>query len=168
MGSRTGGFFAAVLALMPFVAPAPASAGDGQYLFDDKQRMQIVVNILGEVKQPGEYTLPDGSDVLELISHAGGATEYGNLGHVSLRRRALAPLVAQVGAGAPPPKEGEKIEVDINSYLDDPKSAELPLLQPGDVVTVSRNRTYGWRTFFGMARDVAVVASAYFLYDRSR
>jgi hypothetical protein len=41
-----------------------------------------------------------------------------------------------------------------------------PRLVPGDVVVVSRNSWFGYKRFATVLRDVAVVASAYFLYLR--
>ena len=47
-------------------------------------QLKVVVHIWGEVRSPGEYTVPAGTNILELISKAGGPTEYANMGKVKL------------------------------------------------------------------------------------
>ena len=83
--------------IAPLLAPlfavllhAPAGAQtriDDTYLLGEEQRLEIVVHVLGEVERPGEYRVPDDTDVLEAVSKAGGPTEFAHLGNVSLRRR---------------------------------------------------------------------------------
>ena len=56
--------------LVPAVAFAQ-SQGKG-YLIPQEQGLEMLVHILGEVQKPGEYRVPDHTDVLELIAKAGG------------------------------------------------------------------------------------------------
>ena len=42
------------------------------------ERLMITVHIFGEVRQPGEFLVPDNTNILELISKAGGPTEFSN------------------------------------------------------------------------------------------
>ena len=145
----------------PFSAQAQTAGGRDSYLLGEEKRLQIVVHIIGEVQDPGEYIVSDDTDVLELVAKAGGATEFGNLGGVRLKRRSS---IATAGLSADP--VGSVLEVDLNRYLENENAPDPPVLQPGDVVTVPRNRWRGWRTAFTMIRDVSVVVSTYLLYRR--
>jgi len=125
----------------------------------------MVVYILGEVQRPGEYTVRDRTDLLELLSKAGGPTQLSRLSSVSVRRlstgRPLAPLE---GDTAP---QVEIIRVNVEEILRRNDVKPPPVLQPGDVVFVQRNSWYRWKEVSGVIRDVSVLASAYFLYLRA-
>ena len=54
------------------------------YLIGEEQRLEIIVHVWGEVRQPGEKRVPDGTNILEVISKAGGPTEFSNLSKVLL------------------------------------------------------------------------------------
>jgi polysaccharide export outer membrane protein len=132
---------------------------DDRYLIGEEDRLEMVVHVLGEVQRPGEYRVGDDTDVLELISKAGGPTEFANLGNVSLRRREPFDSVQKAG-------EERLVEIDLTDFLKNRNEPAPPLLYPGDVVTVPRNKMAGWRTAFTLIRDVSVVVSAYLLYLR--
>lgn len=144
-----------------FVTSAPAQTRDGGFVLDQDKRLQIVVHILGEVKSPGDYVVADDTDVLELLAKAGGPTEFANLGSVSLKRRS-----SVAAAGRAPDPAGRVVKVDLAKFLREEDEPDPPILQPGDVVTVSRNKMHSWRTAFTMVRDVSVVVSTYLLYRR--
>jgi len=132
---------------------------DDRYLVGEESRLEMVVHVLGEVTRPGEYRVSDETDVLELISKAGGPTEFANLGDVSLRRREPFDSVQKAG-------EPLLVKIDLTDFLKNRNEPAPPLLYPGDVVTVPRNKMAGWRTAFTLIRDVSVVVSAYLLYLR--
>ena len=135
----------------------PTRTSRDSYLMGEQQGLEMVVHVLGEVKQPGEYRVPDDTDVVELISKAGGPTELANLGSVTVRRHTV------LASG----KESNRVfGVDVSEFLNDEDSPDPPQLAPSDVVMVPRNKTAKWRTAFAMIRDVSVVATAYLLYLR--
>ncbi len=45
-----------------------------RYLLGDEQKLEMIVHVFGEVARPGEYRVADDTNVLELISKAGGPT----------------------------------------------------------------------------------------------
>ena len=150
--------------LLALLVNSQAAAQDtGRYLMGEEKNLQIMVYILGEVDKPGEYFVSDNTDVVELISKAGGATEYSNLGTVSIARtRKHYPADSPVAR-----LEKHIIRYNVGDYLNNPSSLPPPMLQPGDVVYVRRNKWSKWRSAFTVIRDLSVVASAYFLYQRS-
>ncbi len=155
--------------LVGWVSPRALCAQDDPYVLDESQRLQIRVHIMGEVKEPGEYLVLDSTDVLQLISKAGGPTEFGNLSGVRIRRvQPPQPLADVLGASASNGDAMSKrlLRADLTAYLEAKSDTPPPVLQPGDVVTVPSNSWRTWRRAFSMVRDVAVVASVYLLYLR--
>ena len=130
---------------------------DDKYIFGTESRLEMVVHVLGEVERPGEYRVTDETDVLELISKAGGPTRFANMGGVYLRR--VEPVDSVHKAG-----EERLVECDLTGFLRNQNEPAPPLLYPGDVVTVPRNKMAKWSTAFVLVRDIAVVVSTYLIY----
>lgn len=148
------------------------------YLIGEEKNLEIIVHIWGEIRQPGEKRVPDGTNILELISKAGGPTEFSNLSKVTLFSNQNPRL-----------PEGEKAvlnnsqdkfilkdldelhqtgnaEINITKYLDKGKAQYLPRLLPGDVVHVKRNVWYKWQTFIRVASQIAIIAQVWYWYSR--
>jgi hypothetical protein len=109
------------------------------------ESLLVSVNIWGQVENPGKYKVPDGTDVVSLISYAGGPNEYASLGKVKLSR--------------PSPSGGEYIEVDVGFYLENPEPGSIPVLKPGDTIYVPKNSKYAWKTAVEIVAQVAVITS---------
>lgn len=71
----------------------------------DPTLVSVVVEIRGEVLEPGLYTLPEDGRVGQLIEAAGGVTAQADLGRVNLARRLTdgEQVVIPARATAPPP-----------------------------------------------------------------
>jgi len=117
-------------------------------------QLKVVVHVWGEVENPGEYRVPDGTNILELISKAGGPTEYGNLGKVKLTH--------VTG------KSNRAVTVNLKDYLEKESFKPLPTIHNGDVVRISRNTWSKWRTIIKIAADVAIMANVYYWFTRER
>lgn len=144
---------------------------------------QIVVHIWGEVKNPGEYKVPDGTDVLGIISKAGGPTDFSRLSKVKLTRTLQDQLAlnneknhAKNGAGHSTASMDNVslqyrqriVEIDISKYLkQNQKTPPLPVLKTGDIVFIPKNKWFTWKTVASVIRDVAIVANAYYWFQRS-
>lgn|GEM_PF-1075574 len=111
------------------------------------EELLVPVSIWGEVKNPGYYNVPDGADVVRLISYAGGPTEFANLTNVELTR----------------PDSGAEA-IDIEHYLDSGDVGAVPVLKPGDTVYVRKNTKYAWREFVTLVSELAVIAGTALLY----
>jgi len=158
-----------------------------KYLLGTDQRLQIRVHIWGEVNKPGDYLVPDGTTVLELISAAGGPTEYANLTHVKLTKetngffvseKALLDIVEEANQNRISKEALNKslkerfsqriLDVDLTQYLNAAdRVTPIPTLEPGDVVQVKKNIWHKWRTVVRIASEVAVIASVYVWYLRA-
>jgi len=158
------------------------------YILGSEEQLEIVVHVWGEVKSPGEFRVPYETNLVELISKAGGPSEYANLSKVRLTRQmqglnldqeALRNLVSKSRAGVITEKNLEKslknhfsrrIQIyDVRRYLENNKGLHPPpVLQPGDVVLVPTNSWHRWRELVRVAHEVAVIASVYVWYLRSQ
>jgi polysaccharide export outer membrane protein len=154
------------LAARAFLSVAVVAAAQGataqereRYILGETTRLEILVHVMGQVQTPGEYRVPDNTNVLELISKAGGPTEYARLGSVVLKRNGASSVQSS--------DKREVIRVNLEDYLTHEKAKPIPVLQPGDVVTVPSNRWSTWKTVFSIARDISVVASLYLLWVRT-
>jgi len=112
------------------------------------EELLVPVSIWGEVKAPGYYNVPDGTDVARLISYAGGPTEFANLTEVKLTR----------------PGAGAADAINVKDYLDTGDVGKITVLQPGDTVYVRRNKLYAWREFIRVVSELAVIAGTVLLY----
>ena len=151
---------AAVLSWSAFVAQAagvyrweePPAAAENRQLYGTTkpadEELLVPVSIWGEVEKPGFYNVPDRTDLAQLISYAGGPTEYANLSKVKLTR----------------PGAGAANAVNVNRYLESGDGTAVPVLQPGDTVYVHKNKRYAWRTFIQVVSELAVIAGTALLY----
>jgi protein involved in polysaccharide export with SLBB domain len=137
------------------------------YLMGEGQRLQFVVHILGEVRAPGEYTVLDRTTVIELVSKAGGPTEYAGLANVRLTRVEHRPVLVAGAAAGVADDSTYVLHLNLDDFLNGKDRRPALVLQPGDIVTVPSNGWSRWRRISGIARDLSVVASAYFLYLRA-
>ncbi len=130
------------------------------YILGKEEKLEMDVHIWGEVKSPGEYRVAYNTNMVELISKAGGPTAFANLKKVRLARIITDSVV--VGAK-------RIVEYNLQRYLVDEKErTRSPMLQPGDVVVVAQNRWYRWREIVRVAQEAAIIASVYVWYLRAK
>lgn len=148
------------------------------YLIGEEKNLEIIVHIWGEVRNSGEKRVPDGTNILELISKAGGPTEFSNLSCCLLfsdhmLRSSTAEMIQNsnnedkfiLQDREKLYKKG-KVEIDINKYLKTGNAQFLPRLLPGDVVHVKRNVWHKWQTFFRVASQIAIISQVWYWYSR--
>lgn len=104
--------------------------------------LTIKVHVWGEVKKPGLLAVPSNTDLMELLSLAGGPTDYANLGKVKLIRRERA--------------EEQIFVIDLGEYLNKGDPTCLMILRSGDAVVVPKSSWYYWRQAIGIVSDIAV------------
>jgi SLBB domain. len=107
---------------------------------------------MGASKKPGFYLLPDDTDLLTLLSLAGGPTGDAKLSKVRIVRP------SQDNG------QGEIIWVNLKKYLDTGNYDIIPVLKAGDTVVVSGTIFYGMERVAGFLAKFATVLSIYNLY----
>jgi protein involved in polysaccharide export with SLBB domain len=134
--------------------PPPTQLSRDDYIVGISGDLEIQIHVWGEVKKPGLYQVPDGTDLLEVLSAAGGPTEYANLSKVRVTRKAVEDRAAGV------------IRYDLSDYLDDPALLAPPTLRPGDVVRIPRNTKFAWREGVRIVAEIASVITAVYIITK--
>ena len=118
------------------------------FLGSDKE-LQMNVQIWGQVLRPGMYSVPQTTDLVGLISFAGGPTEYANLNNIRIVRTNPNPRV---------------LKVNLKAYMDTGDSKRQPVLKPGDTVVIPGSLFYGFSRFVRVVAQLAIVANVYYLF----
>ena len=113
----------------------------------ETEQLKIKTYIWGQVRKPGLYIVPDNTDLLTLISLAGGPTEDAKLTKVKIVR---------------PTTKGKKvILVNLKKYMENGDSKMIPVLKPGDTVILSGTIYYAVRKGAQFLSNLAIVISVY-------
>ena len=139
-----------------------------QYQIGPGEKLMIRVHVWGEVARPGQYLVPDGTNVLELISQAGGPTPFSNLKNICLTRNIVHDFQKSktVSKLSKVPYGKQIIKINLKSYLNNDNSNSLPLLKPGDVVMVKQNTWYKWQAIIKVISQVAIIIQVWYWYSR--
>ena len=116
----------------------------------------ILVNVWGFVQKPGMYEIPSSTNLVQLISYAGGPLQYAKLNRVRIIR--IVKYENDIAAK-------KELTVNLNRLekLDD---RHLRLF-PGDTVVIDHTSWPTMRDIFNVAATtVAIAASVAFFVDR--
>ncbi|MCD4651745.1 MAG: SLBB domain-containing protein [Candidatus Cloacimonetes bacterium] len=112
---------------------------------NNTEQLKIYTYIWGQVKKTGLYIVPDNTDLLALISLAGGPTEDAKLSKIRIIR---------------PTTDGEKIIfVNLKKYIESGDETLIPVMQPGDTVIMSGSIYYAFYRVVDFLSKVAIVLS---------
>lgn len=91
---------------------------------EQEKELMIIVHVWGQVNNPGRFVVRDGTNLLDIISEAGGPTQYANLKKVYIAHKR---------------DENPHIEtINIRTYTER-QNIPIPVLLPGDVVVVKKS-----------------------------
>ena len=111
------------------------------------EQLKIKTYIWGQVRNPGLYIIPDDTDLLTLISSAGGPTENAKLTKIKIVR---------------PSETGESvIIVNIKEYTNTGDMDLIPVLKPGDTVIIPGTTFYAFSRVAEWLADVVIIFSVY-------
>ncbi len=116
------------------------------------------IYVLGEVVRPGIYrTEPGSQDLLGFILQAGGPLESAKLGKILLLRDNANGSI-------------ERMELDLEDYLNDADVRQNPPVLPGDTIFVPRRRqmTTFLRNNLGILTGLATLATSIVLLQNNR
>lgn len=142
-----------------------------QYIMTEGQKLQIIVHIWGEVNRPGQYVVPDGTNVLELISLAGGPTEYSNLKNTKLTRAYSVSKIQNTinkklnDINTMNIVKKKVVKINLIEYLETEESEALLVLQPGDVIKINKNIWSRWQAFIRVTSQVAIIVQLMYFYS---
>ena len=128
--------------------PVPSMSRAAQYYIGDTNELMMKVNIWGRVLKPGQYFVPSTTDLITLISVAGGPADKSRMDNVR--------IVRSVEGGS------EVIEVNIKKYLKTGDAREIPQLKPEDTVIVTGSMWYLASQIVTVISQLAIVANVYY------
>lgn len=124
-------------------------APGAQYYIGDENQLLMKVNVWGRVEKPGQYFVPSDTDLITLISVAGGPADKSRLDNVRLVR-----------AGA---YGSEVTEVNIKKFLKTGDRTLIPDLKPEDTIIVSGSMWFLFSSVVQVVSQLAIVANVYYL-----
>jgi hypothetical protein len=137
-----------------------------EYFVGEDNTLEMIVHIIGAVRVPGKYRVRDDTNIIELLTQAGGPNDFSNLNKVTITHDDSRLLTD--GQNGTNHTQIEKLtRYDVKAWLEAKNKSVPPKLRPGDVVFVPTNSWRTWKNISTVLRDLAVVASAYFLYLRA-
>ena len=130
-----------------------SSAGGraAQYFLGNQDQVLMPVNVWGFVNMPGQYMVPLETDLVSLLSWAGGPREDARIKRIRVVRSTA---------------EGDSsmvIDVDVKSFVDTGNLQQNPLLLPGDTVVVSGTTFYLVTKVFELGFRIAMIVQAVYL-----
>ncbi len=142
--------------------------GGAQYILGDRDEILMNVNVWGYVLKPGQYLVPRHTDLITLISFAGGPREGANLSNVRIIRESAA-VLTNGNATNGPEKKIPILTVNVNDHIEKGQAGILPLLRAGDTVIIAESGGSKFQKFLGfnsMLSIIAATASVALIIDR--
>lgn len=138
-----------LLSVQPLSAQDRQGQRAAQYYLGDDDELLVPVNIWGFVRQPGQYMVPNNTDLITLLSFAGGPTESAKISKIQIVRS--------------DPKLGNMIiPIDVKKYLETADPRLVPVLRPGDTVIVKGTTFYWIGRFFEFLGKLTVFAQIFY------
>jgi len=94
------------------------------YFTDDNGNILMIVNVLGEVKKPGQIVVRENADFATVVALAGGQTERANMKKVVVARQ------------DPDSKGKQSYKINLKEYLKTGNRSDFITLRPNDTVFV--------------------------------
>ncbi|HPG38201.1 MAG TPA: hypothetical protein PLI87_02275, partial [bacterium] len=104
--------------------------------------------------KPGQYLVPYGTDLISLLSYAGGPREEAKIQSIKVVR-----------GGDGDKKEGEVIDVNVKEYIELGNNKTIPVLKPGDTVVVTGTTFNYVRNSLEFISRLAALVQIYALVD---
>ena len=144
-------FFILILttALFPQHNQERTNQRGAQYFLGTEDELLMKVNIWGFVNKPGQYMVPSETDLISLISYAGGPSKGAKLSKIKI-----------VHGNS---KKEEISEINVKKYLDNGEESLIPRLQPGDTIVVSGSKWHHVNSFVEFTTKIALLAQVYYL-----
>ncbi|NQT25898.1 SLBB domain-containing protein [candidate division KSB1 bacterium] len=120
-----------------------------QYYLGSEDELLVPINIWGFVQKPGQYLVPNNTDLISLLSFAGGPTEDAKISNIRIVRS--------------DPKLGSQIwKIDVDRYIETGDERLIPTLKPHDTVIVKGTTFYWVSRMFEFVSRLAVFAQMYY------
>jgi hypothetical protein len=125
-------------------------AGASRYYIGKEDELLTPVNILGYVNKPGQYMVPNETDLVALVAFAGGFREDAKINNVKILR------------GIATDGQPNVLKVDLKKYFSTGNRKLIPRLMPDDTVIISGSRTVTIKNILDFTARVSVLVQIYF------
>jgi hypothetical protein len=152
--------------------PAAAANFAAQYQLGNKDEILMNVNVWGYVRKPGQYVVPRHTDLISLISFAGGPIEGASLNSVKIIRAGQQFLASNDSREVAPQLSSFRapiLEVQVDKHMRAGEVGKIPILEAGDTVMIPQSTGNKVKKFIGFGSVFAVVgavASVVLIADR--
>jgi hypothetical protein len=129
-----------------------------QYFLGTTDELLIRVNIWGFVNKPGQYMVPSETDLISLLSYAGGPQPLAKLSKIRIVRR-----ISNLN-------HEEIIELNVKKYIEEGK-VNIPTLKPDDTIIVNASRWHYFNLSLEYISKVAMLAQVagwYIYYSNNK
>jgi len=128
-----------------------------QYLIGREDELLIKVNIWGFVRMPGQYLVPNNTDLVSLISYAGGPSEDAQITKVKLIR------TIDVTPDGKSRGTDQKIYIfNIKKFLETGDIDLNPPLMPNDTILISGSSVHLLSRLLDFGSRLTFIAQIYF------
>lgn len=131
-----------------------------QYLIGNEDELLIKVNIWGFVRMPGQYLVPSDTDLISLISYAGGPTEGAQTKKVKIVRTTdFTPEGKNL-------EDNKKIyHYNIKEFLETGDMSLNPQLMPHDTIMISGSTGHFITKMFQYVSLLLPILQAYYWFQ---
>ena len=143
--------------------------GASQYYLGDKDQVLMNVNVWGYVQRPGQYMIPINTDLVSLISFAGGPRDGANLTKVMIIRGGHGSEMASTNPDIEKGSTVPILNVNVTDYLKKGEISKIPLLNANDTVLIPQSSGNKVSSFFGIKSlfgSITAMASIALIIDR--
>jgi hypothetical protein len=130
--------------------------GASRYYIGKEDELLIPVNILGYVNKPGQYMVPNETDLVALVAFAGGFKEDAKLNNIKILRG-----IAMNG-------QPNSLKVDLKKYFSTGNRKLIPRLMPDDTVIISGSRAVTIKNILDFTARLSVLVQIYFYLQVAR
>lgn len=125
-----------------------SGASSAAYYFISKPgEITMSINLWGYVRNPGRYEVPISTDLVQLVSYAGGPLAEADLKSVKISR-----IVRRDDAI-------RTVEFMVNLYHLDKLDEKARDLEPGDTIFID-SPSFSWRDVFNVVTTAAIITAA--------
>ena len=136
-----------------------------QYFLGDKDQILISINIWVYVRKPGQYLVPRHTDLISLMSFAGGPIDGAKLSEVRIIRDATRyagkngnNANAKNGKNGKYPRQSV-VNVDVKRFIETGRGGLIPPLQAGDTIVIKESGGHKFRNFLGFSSIIGILAA---------
>jgi len=131
-----------------------------QYLIGKEDELLIKVNIWGFVRMPGQYLVPSDTDLISLISYAGGPVEGAQTKKVRLVR------TTEFTPDGKNREDNEKIyHYNVKKFLETGDMSLNPQLLPNDTIMISGSTGHFVTKLFQYIALITPLLQAWYWYQ---